>query len=137
MVRIRLMKPGKSVKGRCHYKIVVMESTKPRDSNFIAQVGFYDPSRKILEVDLAKYEVWAKKGAKSTETVASLVKRYKKFLKKTTLPVFKSSNAVCNLSAIDFSPSLSQTRGSYFFLFGTSSPSGFPIWPCRYSLFSS
>lgn len=78
MLKIRLMKPGKSVKGRYHYKIVVMEAKSARDSSFSAQVGYYDPSKKILEMDLVKFEEWKKKGAQPTETVAALAKRYKK-----------------------------------------------------------
>ena len=78
MLRIRLMKPGKSVKRRHHFKIVVIESGKARDSRFIQQLGFYDPIRKLLNVDLEKYQQWCTKGARPTETVASLAKRYKK-----------------------------------------------------------
>jgi small subunit ribosomal protein S16 len=78
MLKIRLRKPGKSVKRRYHYKIVVMEGKSPRDSRFSAQVGYYDPSRKLLSFDITKYQDWLKKGAKPTETVATLFKRYKK-----------------------------------------------------------
>ena len=78
MLKIRLMKPGKSIKRRYNFKIVVMEARKARDSSFIAQIGYYDPSRKMLKMDLNEYESWRKKGAQPTETVASLAKRYKK-----------------------------------------------------------
>ena len=78
MLKIRLMKPGKSVKKRHHFKIVVIESKKARDSRFVVQIGFYDPIRKLLNINLKEYEEWLKKGAKPTETAASLAKRYKK-----------------------------------------------------------
>ncbi len=78
MLKIRLRRPGKSIKGRRHYKIVVMEAKKPRESKFVVQVGYYDPSKKILKFDVAKCEDWIKKGAKPTETVKTLLKRYKK-----------------------------------------------------------
>ena len=78
MVRIRLSKPGKSIKRRYHTKIVVIESTRSRDSRFLEQVGFYDPSRDILKIDIDRYKVWVKNGAKPTETVASLFKRHKR-----------------------------------------------------------
>ncbi|MDP2923054.1 MAG: 30S ribosomal protein S16 [Candidatus Omnitrophota bacterium] len=79
MLRIRLRKPGKVAKGRYHFKIVVIEGSKARDSRFIEQLGHYDPSRKLLKFDdIAKYESWVKKGAQPTETVASLFKKYKK-----------------------------------------------------------
>ena len=39
MLRIRLRKPGKSVKGRYHYKIVVCDGRSARDSKFIKQIA--------------------------------------------------------------------------------------------------
>lgn len=82
MLRIRLQRPGKSVKGKRHYKIVVIERSKARDSSFKAQLGHYNPAEKLLKVDTDKYESWVKKGAQPTETVASLYKKYKKQEKK-------------------------------------------------------
>jgi len=78
MLKIRLRRPGKSAKGRYHYKIVVAEARFPRESKFTAEIGYYDPSKKLLKFDIPKYESWIKKGAKPTETVATLFKRYKK-----------------------------------------------------------
>lgn len=78
MLRIRMRKPGKIAKGRYHFKIVVIEGSKARDAKFIEQLGHYDPSRKLLKFDIAGYESWVKKGARPTETVASLFKKYKK-----------------------------------------------------------
>ena len=78
MLRIRLRKPGKSVKGRRHFKIVVIEGSGARDTRFIEQIGYYNPTSKLLKFDIDKYQKWAKKGAKPTETVKALFKRYKK-----------------------------------------------------------
>ena len=78
MLKIRLQRPGKSVKRRYHYKIVVIEAKFARQSRFVAQIGYYDPSQKLLNFDIPKYEAWIKKGAKPTETVGTLFKRYKK-----------------------------------------------------------
>jgi len=78
MLKIRLRRPGKSAKRRHHYKIVVIELTSARESKFASQVGYYDPSRKLLKFDTAEYDSWIKKGAKPTSTVASLFKKYKK-----------------------------------------------------------
>ena len=80
MVRIRLRKPGKVAKGRYHFKMVAMEKRNARDSEYLEQLGHYDPSRKLLKIDIEKYDKWIKKGALPTETVASLYKRYKKEL---------------------------------------------------------
>lgn len=82
MLKIRLRRPGKSAKGRYHYKIVVVEARFPRESKFTDEIGYYDPSKKLLKFDISKYESWIKKGAKPTETVATLFKRYKKKTKK-------------------------------------------------------
>lgn len=78
MLRIRLRRPGKSVSGKHHFKVVVTEITRARESRFIEQVGHYNPVQKLLKFDVEKYESWVKKGAKPTDTVASLFKRYKK-----------------------------------------------------------
>ena len=78
MLKIRLRRPGKSVKRRYHYKIVVTEAKTARESKFVVQVGHYDPSRKLLKFEISKYEAWVKKGARPTETVATLFRRYKK-----------------------------------------------------------
>jgi len=82
MLKIRLRRPGKSVKRRYHYKIVVVEARSARESKFVVQIGHYDPAHTLLKFDIAKYEDWIKKGAKPTETVATLFKRYKKQNKK-------------------------------------------------------
>jgi len=83
MLKIRLRRPGKSVKRRYHYKIVVVEARFPRESKFTAEICYYDPSKKLLKIDISKYESWIKKGAKPTETVKTLFKRYKRQSKKS------------------------------------------------------
>ncbi|MBN2120141.1 MAG: 30S ribosomal protein S16 [Candidatus Omnitrophica bacterium] len=81
---IRLRKPGKSVKRHYHYKIVVDEKRSKKEGRFLAQVGYYDPSKnpKIIQVDLDKYQEWIKKGALPTETVKELAKKFGKLNKK-------------------------------------------------------
>ena len=78
MLKIRLRKPGKSIKRRYHFKIVVTEAYSARESRFVEQIGVYDPSHELLKIDIEKYQEWTKKGAKPTGTVASLFKRYRK-----------------------------------------------------------
>ena len=80
MLKIRLMKPGKSVKGRHNFRIVVMDVRRARDSSFTDQLGYYDPSQKLLKIDLQKYQKWIKQGSQPTKIVATLAKRYKKIL---------------------------------------------------------
>jgi len=44
MLKIRLRRPGKSVKGRYHYKIVVIESKAARESKFTDELLIYSES---------------------------------------------------------------------------------------------
>jgi small subunit ribosomal protein S16 len=78
MLRIRMRKPGKIAKGRYHFKVVVIDGRRSRDARFVEQIGHYDPSRGLLKIETEKYDNWVKKGAKPTETVTSLYKKYKK-----------------------------------------------------------
>jgi len=63
-----------------HYRIVVAESSFPRDGRFIETLGYYkpmeNPARLIL--DLEKVDEWLAKGAVQSETVRTLVNRARK-----------------------------------------------------------
>jgi small subunit ribosomal protein S16 len=72
---IRLSRFGK----RHHptYRVVVTDSRKARDGQFIEQLGFYDPNLKIAEVRF-KYDrvmYWLGVGAQPSDTVRSLLKQ--------------------------------------------------------------
>ena len=77
MVAIRLMRAGK--RHRPFYKVIAIDKSKPRDSRFLDQIGYYDPipEQMELKIDLEKYEKWIKVGAKPSETVKSLIKKVK------------------------------------------------------------
>lgn len=81
---IRLRKPGKSIKRIHHYKIVVDEKRSKKEGAFVEEIGFWDSSvkPKLLNIKLDRYDYWVKKGAKPTETVKSLVRKFKKINKK-------------------------------------------------------
>jgi len=81
MLKIRLFKPGKNIKNKTHYKIVVIEEKKARDSRFVVELGHYDPVHDLFKMDTAKYDEWYKKGARPSQTIASLVKKAKKSIK--------------------------------------------------------
>lgn len=74
MLRIRLSRTGR--KNYPSYRIVVAEHARPVKGKFIEIVGHYIPIRdpKVLEFDQDKIREWIKKGAKPTDTVASLLK---------------------------------------------------------------
>lgn len=70
MIKIKLQRRGK--KGEAHYRVVVSEAAKPRDSKFIDDLGYYNPHVKEnqMVIDQEKATKWLKNGAQPTETVA-------------------------------------------------------------------
>jgi small subunit ribosomal protein S16 len=74
-VAIRLRREG--TKNTPFYRIVVADSRKRRDGRFIEQIGHYDPRLKEnnFKLDLARAIEWVSKGARPSETVASLIKK--------------------------------------------------------------
>ena len=75
-VRIRLTRKGR--KKQPFYRIVVADSEAPRDGKFLDIVGTYDPmqSPAAVTIDNEKLASWVQKGAKPTETVESLIRKY-------------------------------------------------------------
>jgi small subunit ribosomal protein S16 len=61
-----------------HYRIVVAESTSPRDGRFVENIGIYNPKTQpmTLRIDVDRAKHWLAVGAQPTETVRSLMKRY-------------------------------------------------------------
>ena len=74
-LRIRLKRTGR--KKAPHYRIVVAESSSPRDGRFVANLGHYNPRTQpaTLVVDQAQARTWLSKGATPTDTVETLLKR--------------------------------------------------------------
>ena len=70
MLKIRLKRIGKS--GQPHYRIVVMESSSPRDGRAVEEIGIYNPRTKptTFEVDKEKAQKWLSTGAQPTGTIA-------------------------------------------------------------------
>lgn len=77
MLKVKLARFGK--RGQPHYRIVVTEARSKRDGKYTALLGHYSPAQtpKILKIDVDAYKKWLKKGAQPTDTVASLVKKFK------------------------------------------------------------
>ena len=78
-VRIRMQKAGKSASKRYNYRIVAIARAKARQADHLDLIGSYDPSKKpaSLSINMAKLEKWIKQGARMSDTVRSLVKKYK------------------------------------------------------------
>jgi len=76
MVSIRLSRLG--TKHKPFYRIVAVDREKPRESRYIELIGHYDPKKdpQVIQIDLAKYANWIARGAKPSDTVKSLVKRF-------------------------------------------------------------
>ena len=70
MLKIRLKKTGR--KGQPHYRIVVVEASKPRDGKVLEEIGYYNPrtSPSTFDIDKEAAQKWLKNGAQPTDTVA-------------------------------------------------------------------
>ena len=74
-VVLRMTRRG--AKKKPFYRIVAADSRSPRDGKFLEMLGTYDPlkSANNIKIDSEKVASWIKKGAKPSETVASLLKK--------------------------------------------------------------
>ena len=73
-VKIRLRRMG--AKKAPFYRIVVADSRYPRNGRFIEEIGYYDPAKTpvTVQIDAEKAKKWMSNGAQPTETVRSLLK---------------------------------------------------------------
>ncbi len=70
MVKIRLTRMGKA--NSPFYRVVVVDSRKARDGDYLENVGHYDPRKKEFKLNRDRIEYWISKGAQLTNTVARL-----------------------------------------------------------------
>lgn len=75
MLRIRLRRVGK--KKQPAYRLVVADSSAPRDGAFVEIIGHYNPRTEpaTLVIDEEKARSWLGRGAKPSETAAKLLAR--------------------------------------------------------------
>lgn len=75
-VVIRLARTGSKHEPR--YRITVADSRRYVTGKFLEVIGFYNPlaqgQEKKVQLDLAKLDVWMKKGALPTDRVRSVIK---------------------------------------------------------------
>ncbi|MGB8952690.1 MAG: 30S ribosomal protein S16 [Candidatus Aminicenantales bacterium] len=78
MITMRLMRVG--AKNRPFYRIVVIDSRKPRESKTTDYIGFYNPLKEPPEINinLEKARFWLKRGAQTSRTVQSLIHKVSK-----------------------------------------------------------
>ena len=68
MLKIRLKRVGR--KNDPYYRIVVMESSQPRDGRTKDEIGVYNPRLNQFDIDEEKAKTWLKNGAQPSQTVA-------------------------------------------------------------------
>ena len=73
-VRIRLSRVGATK--RPSYRVVAIDSRRPRDGRALEILGFYDPLTKpaTVQIDAERLAAWVGKGALPSDTVAKLIK---------------------------------------------------------------
>lgn len=76
MLMIRLARFG--AKKKPTYRVVVIEKDRARDSKAIEIVGHYNPvaDPAVVELKHERIEHWVRSGARLSDTVARLLKRY-------------------------------------------------------------
>ncbi|HSC25936.1 MAG TPA: 30S ribosomal protein S16 [Vicinamibacterales bacterium] len=75
MLAIRLRRMGS--KKRSFFRVVVIDSRRPRDGSFVEVLGHYNPRTKPEQLDINRdrLEHWLKSGAKPSDTIRTLVSR--------------------------------------------------------------
>lgn len=70
MLKIRLKRTGRS--GQPSYRIVVMESSNPRDGRTVDEIGIYNPRTEptTFDINTEVAKKWLKNGAQPTDTIA-------------------------------------------------------------------
>jgi small subunit ribosomal protein S16 len=71
--KIRLCRIG--AKKNPFYRMVIAEASAPRDGRFIEQIGYYDPTKSpvVLNIDEDKALKWLSTGAPPSNTAKSLL----------------------------------------------------------------
>jgi len=75
MVKIRLRRVG--ARNKPSYRLVVVDSRKPRDGAFISIIGHYNPltDPETVVIDEEEALKWLREGAQPTETAARLLSK--------------------------------------------------------------
>ncbi len=72
-VKMRLTRMGD--KKSPFYRVVVIDSHKARDGQYVDLVGTYNPLNEELNLDVEKAKKWIDNGVQPTETVRTLLVR--------------------------------------------------------------
>ena len=79
MLKIRLARGGR--KSLPFYRLIVANSTSPRDSKFIEKLGTYNPlapddAENKITLNSERIEYWLSVGAQPTERVAKMLNKF-------------------------------------------------------------
>ena len=74
-VRIRLTRVGATK--RPSYRVVAIDSRRPRDGRSLEILGFYDPLTEpaTVKLDAERLDAWIAKGAKPSDSVGRLMRQ--------------------------------------------------------------
>ena len=74
-VRIRLTRVGATK--RPSYRVIAIDSRRPRDGRALEILGFYDPltDPATVQIDAEKLNAWIAKGASPSDTVVKLMRQ--------------------------------------------------------------
>ncbi len=65
-------------RSRPTYRVVAIDSRRARDGKYLESVGSYDPRTKALSLNSERVNFWLARGAKPSETVDRLIRRWAK-----------------------------------------------------------
>jgi len=74
MLKIRLARAGRHKTP--FFRIVLTEHTRPIQSGYNEILGFYDPLKHIVNIDVEASKAWIAKGAKPTSRVAKILHQH-------------------------------------------------------------
>jgi small subunit ribosomal protein S16 len=67
-------------RGKPFYRVVVANSSSPRDGRIIESLGYYDPRTEppTIKIDADKAKSWVAKGAQPSDTARALIQKQEK-----------------------------------------------------------
>lgn len=105
-LKIRMQRGGKTHAPR--YRVVVAESSSPRDGKFVEVLGNYNPqprkNEKELDLKLDRIDYWLGVGAKPSDTVRSMINRARRDAPVADSPEIRQEIEVPEEPAVEANP---------------------------------
>lgn len=76
MLSIRMRRAGS--KKKPYFRVVVTEARSARESNFVENLGTYNPRSKPAQVEISRERIqhWLKQGARPSDSVRTLLAKH-------------------------------------------------------------